>query len=155
MAKGEITRTQIPIDPLFAALEHEVAGQHFTSVLIDMKDGLKDFSTLYSVLSRMENGSQCWITEQANFERFEVYLTIVSLTLYASEVLCNPAGSIRPSHGEFGRFVHRNLWGINVMSQLWGIAKKQCRTPPVQAMAFFKSGRTNIASGPKYPLIQS
>ncbi|KAJ3862287.1 hypothetical protein EV359DRAFT_65743 [Lentinula novae-zelandiae] len=94
MAEGDITRTQIPIAPLFAALEHEVAGQHFTSILIDMKDGLKEFSNLYSVLSRVETGGQCWITEQAKFERFEVYSPIVPLTLYASEVLCNPAGIV-------------------------------------------------------------
>ncbi|KAJ3911748.1 hypothetical protein F5877DRAFT_72946 [Lentinula edodes] len=89
MAEGEITRTQIPIAPLFAALEHEVAGQHFTSILIDMKDGLKEFSNLYSVLSRVETGGQCWITEQAKFERFEVYSPIVHATLHRSaNTLC-------------------------------------------------------------------
>ncbi|KAJ3925170.1 MAG: hypothetical protein NXY57DRAFT_1044338 [Lentinula lateritia] len=84
--QGEITRTQIPVAPLFAAMEHkvtehEVTGQHFPSILIDMRNGLKAFLSVYGVLSRVEPGGRCWITETVQFEDYDVYSPLVKATL--------------------------------------------------------------------------
>ncbi|KAJ3803785.1 hypothetical protein F5876DRAFT_84438 [Lentinula aff. lateritia] len=59
-----LVRTQIPVAPLFTAIEHGVTGQHSKSILKDMTDGLKSFLSFYGVLSRADLGGKCWITEK-------------------------------------------------------------------------------------------
>ncbi|KAJ3810949.1 hypothetical protein F5876DRAFT_65180 [Lentinula aff. lateritia] len=72
---GQITRTLIPVAPLFAAKEHEVTGQHFSSILVDMRGGLKSFlsASVYGIFSKTQHGgSKSYLA--TNVMHLEYYL---------------------------------------------------------------------------------